>query len=201
MGSHIAFGAGQYEPATAVGKRLLAHELTHVVQQGHAPAASPFAAHTMLQRQPRTGKKGGGPQKTSAVDLDTARKVMWLIIKIINIQDRTDPEKWTEKAEWFLKYKDLLVRWYSITHGEKTNGSRTRLKGDVMQQRIDEAMAATQPILDVLGSKGGKQWKKDLRLFFYPKVTEFEFKAQEERLQATTPAQPGHISYQRTQNP
>ena len=33
VGSHIVFGAGQYQTATMAGKRLLAHELTHVVQQ------------------------------------------------------------------------------------------------------------------------------------------------------------------------
>src|SRR5258708_17389723 len=32
----IVFGAGQYSPETSEGKRLLAHELTHVVQQGGA---------------------------------------------------------------------------------------------------------------------------------------------------------------------
>jgi hypothetical protein len=35
-GSHIAFGAGAYAPGTDSGRRLLAHELTHVVQQGRA---------------------------------------------------------------------------------------------------------------------------------------------------------------------
>jgi hypothetical protein len=34
VGPHIAFGAGQYAPGTPAGQRLLAHELTHVVQQG-----------------------------------------------------------------------------------------------------------------------------------------------------------------------
>ena len=33
-GRDIYFGAGRYAPATSSGKRLLAHELTHVVQQG-----------------------------------------------------------------------------------------------------------------------------------------------------------------------
>jgi hypothetical protein len=32
-GSHIAFGAGQYAPATDSGKALLAHELAHTLQQ------------------------------------------------------------------------------------------------------------------------------------------------------------------------
>jgi hypothetical protein len=38
VGRDIAFGAGQYAPHTQDGSRLLAHELTHVVQQGAAHA-------------------------------------------------------------------------------------------------------------------------------------------------------------------
>jgi hypothetical protein len=37
-GSQIAFAPEQYQTGTAEGRRLLAHELTHVVQQGHATA-------------------------------------------------------------------------------------------------------------------------------------------------------------------
>lgn len=33
VGQHVVFGTGEYAPATAAGQRLLAHELTHVVQQ------------------------------------------------------------------------------------------------------------------------------------------------------------------------
>jgi hypothetical protein len=33
LDGHIAFGAGEYAPATPAGQRLLAHELTHVIQQ------------------------------------------------------------------------------------------------------------------------------------------------------------------------
>ena len=41
LGSHVAFGASQYSPGTEQGRALIAHELTHVVQQGtssNAPA-------------------------------------------------------------------------------------------------------------------------------------------------------------------
>jgi hypothetical protein len=34
VGQHIVFDAGQYAPGTPDGRRLLAHELAHVVQQG-----------------------------------------------------------------------------------------------------------------------------------------------------------------------
>jgi hypothetical protein len=33
VGNDVVFGAGQYQPATSNGRRLLGHELTHVVQQ------------------------------------------------------------------------------------------------------------------------------------------------------------------------
>lgn len=37
VGSHVVFDAGRYAPGTSDGQRLLAHELTHVVQQSAAP--------------------------------------------------------------------------------------------------------------------------------------------------------------------
>jgi hypothetical protein len=33
VGNHVVFGDGQYDPSTKAGQNLLAHELTHVVQQ------------------------------------------------------------------------------------------------------------------------------------------------------------------------
>ncbi|MGH9836714.1 MAG: DUF4157 domain-containing protein [Blastocatellia bacterium] len=35
VGRNVVFRAGQYAPSSAEGRRLIAHELTHVVQQGH----------------------------------------------------------------------------------------------------------------------------------------------------------------------
>jgi len=42
-GSHIYFGRGKYDPEGSSGKRLLAHELAHVVQQGDAVLRSAAA--------------------------------------------------------------------------------------------------------------------------------------------------------------
>jgi hypothetical protein len=38
VGNNIVFGAGQFSPESGEGRRLLAHELTHVVQQGERRA-------------------------------------------------------------------------------------------------------------------------------------------------------------------
>ena len=47
VGRDIVFGPGRLAPETPQGRRLMAHELTHVVQQAGGPAA--------IQRQPATG--------------------------------------------------------------------------------------------------------------------------------------------------
>jgi hypothetical protein len=55
LGSHIVFGSGQYAPFTAAGKRLLAHELTHVLQQGGSASRDADAqAGATLPSQPVT---------------------------------------------------------------------------------------------------------------------------------------------------
>jgi hypothetical protein len=48
-GQHIVFGAGAYSPGSDAGRKLLAHELTHTIQQSSrsAPAAG------IVQRQPQ----------------------------------------------------------------------------------------------------------------------------------------------------
>jgi hypothetical protein len=43
VGPDIVFGANEYSPGTADGRRLLAHELTHTVQQGAAPPVAASA--------------------------------------------------------------------------------------------------------------------------------------------------------------
>lgn len=40
-GPHIVFGEGRFAPDTGAGRRLIAHELAHVAQQGAAPAMGP----------------------------------------------------------------------------------------------------------------------------------------------------------------
>jgi hypothetical protein len=60
IGQNIVFGAGQFAPDTAAGKSLLAHELTHVMQQSRSQL---FESH-FLQRTPDKDKeKGKGKAK------------------------------------------------------------------------------------------------------------------------------------------
>jgi hypothetical protein len=49
-GNHIVFGRDRYAPDSVAGRRLLAHELAHVVQQHHAAGEG-------VQRKPAEGKR------------------------------------------------------------------------------------------------------------------------------------------------
>jgi hypothetical protein len=44
VGNEIVFGSGQYAPHASAGQRLLAHEMTHVVQQPDAAPGSTFSS-------------------------------------------------------------------------------------------------------------------------------------------------------------
>ena len=57
-GHAIVFAPGQYAPETQTGRRLLAHELAHVLQQNPSPAAPGPPALTSGPAQSRTGATG-----------------------------------------------------------------------------------------------------------------------------------------------
>lgn len=48
VGNHVVFGAGQYQPDTDRGRHLLAHELTHVLQQRAAGAGGEMIQASFL---------------------------------------------------------------------------------------------------------------------------------------------------------
>lgn len=45
--NHVFFSRDQYQPGTSEGKHLLAHELTHTIQQGQSPQLSPQVSTTV----------------------------------------------------------------------------------------------------------------------------------------------------------
>jgi hypothetical protein len=67
VGNHIAFGPGRFTPHLGAGRRLLAHELTHVIQQSH-----PW--HSGIQAKAGTGS-GEGRTIQRAAGLITPEKV------------------------------------------------------------------------------------------------------------------------------
>ena len=63
LGRDVVFGAGQYQPESSEGRRLIGHELTHVIQQSHQPPK--------IQRRIIVGGNPYTPNPLFLTDLDS----------------------------------------------------------------------------------------------------------------------------------
>jgi len=97
--NHIVFGAGQYQPNTSTGRRLLAHELTHVVQQG-ATRSTPLLQRQAILSQappgldatcdliPNVGPASGGLDFLFAIDSSTFTPTAAELTSLTNFVNR-----------------------------------------------------------------------------------------------------------------
>jgi len=65
VGQHIVFGAARYQPHTASGVTLLAHELAHTIQQSSVRGARDSSSPLKLQRQVE-----GGADSVASTDIE-----------------------------------------------------------------------------------------------------------------------------------
>jgi hypothetical protein len=89
VGKHIVFGSNQYSAETAAGRRLLAHELAHTLQQGAVDglgterAAGSSAEGSLLQRQEAPGVHASAapaaPYEKSSLDVESRYRRSGLI--------------------------------------------------------------------------------------------------------------------------
>jgi hypothetical protein len=74
VGSDIVFGAGEWSPRTIGGKRLLAHELTHVVQQTRGAIGPAMPRDVAIQGAPETAIVLQRAANNSSETADECRK-------------------------------------------------------------------------------------------------------------------------------
>jgi hypothetical protein len=80
VGRDVVFGAGQYMPETGEGRRLLAHELTHVVQQKDAGTSNSLMT-----------KAVGQPGDPLEIETKTDTATGELTLKWVNSHKRHHP--------------------------------------------------------------------------------------------------------------
>ena len=84
VGNHIWFGRGEYQPESPAGHRLLAHELTHTLQQDASPSPSPQSplrlgstgdpAEAEADRAAHAATQGGDVRLSAAVEEPVLRR-------------------------------------------------------------------------------------------------------------------------------
>ncbi len=175
-GHNIVFARGAFEPGTPQGRRLIAHELTHVVQQSQAGAR--------LQRSPKEEAKKAVPDKVAAAkenlkakydlgDITEERGASWSEAELKNIDAAfsklsPDDKKLLKGIE--LKRADKLSLRYKgkeikldaetfpggtieFTHVGTTGITPIHEVGHAVQNRVlhdaEEKMKATKPWTDL----------------------------------------------------
>jgi hypothetical protein len=84
-GQDVVFAAGKYDPSSLDGKRLLAHELTHVIQQGGAICHTSGTAPAVQQ---------GNVQSVTRVQYGLIQRSLGTYVKAMN----QDPPDWYTAA-------------------------------------------------------------------------------------------------------
>jgi hypothetical protein len=96
VGRDVVFGAGQYAPGTTEGRRLLAHELTHTLQQSSGSELS-------IQRAPAPGSHGnvGGCQLENLSEEDSGTLAHHQVVthsELVKQMGRQVPGRWIPRA-------------------------------------------------------------------------------------------------------
>jgi len=95
VGTNVVFGAGQYAPESAAGRKLLAHELAHTVQQSQVSSSSAEQV-SLVQRQAQpgaatqpaagTGWQGCDADRIGQLNSELADAVSWVDEAITDLQ-------------------------------------------------------------------------------------------------------------------
>jgi hypothetical protein len=153
LGRHIVFGAGQFAPETAAGQRLVAHELTHVLQQ----AAGPEPGVT-LQRDSwddEEAEDGGvldwaSQQVQSATDwaTETGGEVAAQATEAGSAAVDWATQTGSEVVDWATQTGSEVVDWATTTGGEVVDWA-TQTGGEAMDWA---SQAASGPLEAAGGS-------------------------------------------------
>ncbi len=128
VGGDIVFGAGQFDPKTPSGRRLLAHELTHVVQGGGAEAREPMVQKKAdLSTTAKANVKQGEletepvPPVDCALEITPAHDCFALLGEMIAIQ-----ADMRENNQWLERYRNGEIPWDADAYT-----ARARHQGDL----------------------------------------------------------------------
>lgn len=121
VGDHIVFGTGRYAPNSSSGRRLLAHELAHVVQQDGNLQASWLQREEAEVARPRPAPVDANAQRIIDLAQDTSRPIeeraVAVVQAIINQYFPNDRDKISQ-----IRYRAALSGLDTTSSGQ---GART----------------------------------------------------------------------------
>jgi Domain of unknown function (DUF4157) len=76
-GQDVVFGKGQYVPGTNEGKKLLAHELTHVVQQGYGGQTTPLVQRQVAIKEAKSYETGSSLEGIVNDNVEVQKEILF----------------------------------------------------------------------------------------------------------------------------
>ena len=140
VGSHVVFAKGAYAPGTSAGRRLLAHELTHVVQQRRGNATIQ-CAETDTASSPCATLKDSAPLLDAFVNkvLDDARAAKR--DPMDKVQSVIGRNSWTKPGH------SLIEEWAeNLPNGHRHEPPQASSKF----KSVDYSLWSTTPVFDIL---------------------------------------------------
>ena len=175
VGHDIVFGANRYAPGTSEGRRLLAHELTHVLQQGaqrphqlqRCPDAATDAAYDTkggaIKTHAEYAKLPPLPTKAQPGAKSTANKV------IADAKPRNDCTVWIDKLKTLFDTKVKAPAVIGAETKAETAKAVVAEKARIAQpqanakEKLEESVAAGGTFVPKPGKFGGGNYFVDSR--------------------------------------
>jgi len=171
VGRNIAFGAGQYQPDTSNGRKLLAHELTHVVQQGHASSVRSPASGQQINRSAVSSIESPTIQASFisfAIKMGAKRVAKGILKNFIKTQIKGKIKKLASKkfVQRFAREADDLIGiledpWWATAIGfipvvgDAFDLARVPKQIAKAMRKADKLEAKIKKILKIQGKKAG----------------------------------------------
>jgi len=110
VGRNIFFGEGQYSPQTMPGRRLIAHELVHVLQQSNIKSAT-----DKIQRERKAATRAGTRVSTKGARIISAARICLVVGKKFNNQDHFNYTQVPPAPGWFYSSNSKLKPSWTAT--------------------------------------------------------------------------------------
>ena len=150
------FGSGEYAPETSEDKKLLAHELTHVVQQS--------GSNRIRTGQSNEKSDLGSISRSAAGMIQKKDKPATKIPFLIHFDTSLTQEKFIQLANSQLNLDAKVVRWENVKEHYEAKDSPVRASVDaslVKKSRSDKAAADLGLGADDSGNIAGASKRAD----------------------------------------
>jgi hypothetical protein len=133
--NNVIFGASQFMPGTTVGRRLLAHELTHVLQQTNATNLGSLQSTSVsVQRVVSEEERRDAAQLVGELQIEMAG-----IERMVDQQQESgNEEEELHYSLWAAAVEEMIIALRALARGEEREDAR-RYLGQSVAQLVQEA--------------------------------------------------------------